>query len=364
MAKKVNKQNKRKEEEEVLYIRENHEVLRETDFWKIHQIMREDFYFINNLKESLSNSILVLKKPKESMKLTYDLDLDVNQEINRFLKDIEEISKEFEKLDDPENIDKLQKKSNIDSEIHKEVAVGLDQELKVLNLNNYTNIIPFLDNFVLCIKLSEKIESKINEILQFLYKLNSMNNEIASIRNADLSIEFTTRKRAQIFEYGLDSSVENDKIINYEIMCIDKNAITVLSKKYELEKTNESVILQKKDLRYVNSNLKKRTFIEYRETGEIIKKSRELEKVKQMKILNRILFYFSSSSIGFQLLNLAGNYSTFYEKLRPYFSAITIKGLAMLIFLFCFILIIIVEVNIFSQLREDRKNLKEKIKSN
>lgn len=364
MAKKnINKQNKGKEEE-VLHIRENHEILRATDFWKIHQIMREDFYFINNLKESLSNSTIVLKKPKESMKLTYDLNSDVNQEINRFLKDIEEISKEFEKLDDTENMNKSQKKSDIDSGIHEEVSVGVSPDLKVLNFNNYANTIPFFKNFVLCIKLSEKIESKTNEILQFLYKLNSMNNEIASIKNADLSLEFATRKRAQIFEYGLDSSVENNKTINYEIMCDDKNAITVLSKIYELEKTNESVILKKKDLRYVNSNLKKRTFIEYRETGEIIKKSRELEKVKQMKILNRILFYFSSSSIGFQLLNLPSNYSNFYEKLRPYFSPITIKGLAMLIFIFCFVLIVIVEVNIFSQLREDRKNFKNKINSN
>lgn len=343
----------KEKKEDILHIIENHEILRETDFWKIHQIMREDFYFINSLKKFLSSPILVLKKPKESMNLIYNLDFDVKQEIKRFLKDIEEVTKEFKELDDTESINISQKKLDIDSEIHKEVAVGIDQERKILNLNNYTDISPFFDHFVLCIKLSEKIEFKINEILEFLYNLNSMNNEIASSENADLNVEFITRKRAQFFEYGFDSSVENDKIINYELMFTDKNVITILAERYNLKKTNKSVIVKKIDLRYVNSNLKKKTFIEYKETGEIIKKSRELKKVKQMKILNRILFYFSSSSLGFQLLNLPANYSNFYEKLSPYCSSITIKILAMLIFLFCCILIIIVEVNIFSQLRKE-----------
>ena len=356
------KRNKQSEEE-VLHIRENHEILKDTDFWKIHQIMREDFYLINNLKEYLSNSILVLE-PKENIQLTYELNLDIPQTINDFLKDIKEISIEFVKLDAvEEELNKLQKKSNANSEIHKEVAVGTDDVSNVLNLNNHTNVIPLFNNFVLCIKLSEKIELKTNEILQFLYRFHSMINEIASIRSVDLSQEFITRKRSEIFEYGLDSNVDNDKIINYEIMCTDINVITVLSKRYELEKTNKSVILKKRDLRYVNSNLKKRNIIEFRETGEIIKKSREIEKTRQMKILNRILFYFSSATVGFQLLNLPGNYSTFYEKLKPYISPTTIKGFGIFIFILYLLLIVIVEVNIFSQLSDNNKFIQERTKS-
>ena len=149
---KRNKQNKQIQEE-VLHIRENHEILSETDFWKIHQIMREDFYLIDNLKESLSNSFFVLKKPKENIKLCYELDVDIQKTVTKFLKDIEEITIEFNTLDSVEQLNKLQKKSNANAEIHKEVAVGFDAELKVLNFDNYMNIIPFFDNFVLCIKL-------------------------------------------------------------------------------------------------------------------------------------------------------------------------------------------------------------------
>lgn len=342
----------KKDMEDVLHVRENHEIINTSDFWKIHQIMRSNFYLLDSLKSTLENSIFSLEKPK-NVNLIYEIE-DIKAKATKFHEEILILINEYNELDKVEELNEnLDEKKDVN--FNQEVAVSEEPNLNVLNFNNEYNPIPYFETFISCIKLSEKIESKANDVLHFLYRINAMNNEILSKQDSDLGTDFSLRKSAEILKYGFEVSTDKDKIINYEIKCDDNNTINILSNKYDLERTKDSFILKKRDLRYINSIMQKRVVIEYEEFGNTFKKSIALEKNKQSKILNRILFYIAVIAVGSQLLNLPEDYSSFYEKLSPYLTSTYIKGLAMGIVILIFITIYIAEKIIFKDFTKEKK---------
>lgn len=351
--KEIKKLKNKKEEEEILHIRENHKTITISDFWEIHQIMRSDFYLLDSLRLILENSIFALENSNHEVKLVYEIK-NIKAKAQNFHEEIIELTKEYSNLDQVEKLNE-NLNNNQKTEINQEVALSQESNLNVLNFDNKHNAIPYFETLISCIKLSEKIESKSNDILHFLYKINAMNNEILSIESNDLRTEFSLRKSAEIFKYGFEVSTDKDKIINYEIKCEDNNIINILSKKYDLDRTKESFILKKRDLRYINSIIQKRVIVEYEEFGNTFKRSIQLERNKQAKILNRILFYIAVIAVGSQLLNLPEDYSSFYEKLRPYLEPIYIKGLAIGIIVLIFIVIFLAEKIIFKEFEQYEK---------
>ena len=81
----------------------------------------------------------------------------------------------------------------------------------------------------------------------------------------------------------------------------------------------------------------------------------QLERNKQAKILNRILFYIAVISVGSQLLNLPEDYFSFYENLIPYLDSVYIKGLSIGIIVLIFIVILVAEKIIFKEISKYRK---------
>lgn len=350
---KRNSQNK-KETEEILYIRENHEIIDINDFWKIHQIMRSDFYLLDNLRLVLENQLLSLKNPSKDMKLTYNVE-DIDEKVSKFHEEILELKTEYSELDNAEELINKGLGENNEVCINEEVAISKEQNLNVLNFDKAYNPIHLFETYISCIKLSERIESKSNDILQFLYMLNTMNNEILSKDKADSQCDFSFRKRAEIFKYGFDVSTDKDKIINYEIKCEDNNTVNILSNKYDLQKTKDGLLLEKRDLRYINSVIQNRVIVEFEEFGNVFKRSIDLERNRQAKILNRILFYIAVIAVGSQLLNLPEDYSSFYEKLRPYLEPTQIKWLAIGILILILVLIVVTEKTIFKETMKVKK---------
>lgn len=350
---KKSSQNK-KETEEIFFIRENHEIIDINDFWEIHQIMRSDFYLLDNLKLVLENQILSLKNPSKDMELTYKLE-EIDEKVSEFYKEILKLKTEYIELDNAEELINKNLGEKNDLGVDPEVAISKEQNLNVLNFERVYNPIPFFETYISCIKLSEKIESKSNDILQFLYMLNTMNNEILSKDKDDSLRDFSFRKRAEIFKYGFDVSTDRDKIINYEIKCDDNNTVNILANKYDLKKTKIGLLIEKRDLRYINSIIQNRVIVEFEEFANIFKRNIELERNRQAKILNRILFYIAVIAVGSQLLNLPEDYSSFYEKLRPYLGPIQIKGLAIGILILIFIIIFVAEKLIFKETMKNKR---------
>lgn len=315
------------EEDEILHIRENHEIIDLKNFWDIHQIMRSDYYLLDSLKENLQTLIVIYPNKKfKNHKFIY-AERNIPEENNEFLSKIHSLAAEYKKLDSKDLLNKINATTKDDYSNGKEDVldeVALTSEAKnVINLKRELSNAEILTSTIVeCIILSEKIEKLSNEILDFLYKVHSRNNEILSIVKTELHMDFVNRKRTTIFEYGLENHLDLDKIINYEIKCECEKTLKYIGIKYkDTEIIKDSFIIKKSDYRYINNLLKKRLLQEYKETGKISQNDLELNKLKQMKVLNRILLYIAVISCALQVLSIPKNYSDFYTTLIKFISS-------------------------------------------
>ncbi len=359
MGKGKRNKSERKEngKDEILHIRENHEILDVNKFWDIHQIMREDFYLLVNLKYSLEN-ILIIENgnlPK-GYKLIYDMD-DIIEKRLQFIEEINKLIDEYDKLD---NIDEfINRDETYNNSVTDEIAITKESSSyrNVVNIHREkSNLEQFYGIMIECIILSEKMENLCKEILYYILTLNSRNNEILSVKEENLMSEFTYRKRSEHFKFGLDTNIEQDKIINYELTCEDKYISDKISRKYNLQISSSGILIKKVDHRYINYILKERIIDEYTETGNIFSKYIDIKKTNQIKLLNRILLYIAVITFAFQLLNLPSDYSNFYNKLKNYMTISEINLLVILIFVGMIVILVISELTIF----KDNKKYKEK----
>lgn len=356
-SKQKSKEKKKKcttnEEDEIFHIRENHEILDLKDFWDIHQIMRSDYYLLDSLKENLQNLIVIYPNKKfKNHKFIYT-ERDIPKENNEFLSKINSLADEYKKLDNTDLFKKINAsaKDNYSEgkeDVPDEVALS-SEATNVMNFKRELSNLEILTSTIVeCIILSSKIEKLSNEILDFLYKVHSRNNEILSIARTELHMDFVNRKRTTIFEYGLENHSDLDKSINYEIKCECEKTLKYIGIKYkDIEITKDSFIIQKSDYRYVNNLLKKRLLQEYKETGSISQKDLELNKLKQMKVLNRILLYIAVISCALQVLSIPKNYSDFYTTLIKFISSTQITWILIATVAIVLIIVLISELYIF-----------------
>lgn len=267
--------------DEIFYIRENHEVLDANNFWDIHQVMREDFYLLSNLKYSLENT-LIIEKGNISKKhtLVYDFD-DIIEKRLQFIDEIDKLIEEYNKLDDCSDLINIEKTCN--NSLSDEIAITheYDSYKNVVNMpREKSNLDQVYSIMIDCITLSEKIEKLCTDVLYYILNLNNRNNEILSLKEENLMSEFTFRKRSEYFYFGLDTNIEQDKTINYEFICEDKYISNKISRKYDLKTSTSGILIKKVDHRYINSTLKDRIINEYTETGNILSKYIDIKKNK------------------------------------------------------------------------------------
>lgn len=358
-GKRNKSERKGNQKDEILYVRENHEILDASNFWDIHQIMREDLYLLSNLRYSLEQILIIDKNNiNKNHKLIYDID-NIVEKRDKFINDIDILIKEYEKLDNCDELINIEKIYN--DSIEEEIAITDESATykNVVNINREKSNLEQVYSVMLdCIILSEKIEKKCTDLLYYILKFNSRNNEILSIKEDNLMSEFTFRKKSEHFKFGLDTNIEQDKIINYEFNCEDTYTSTNIVKKYNLKTTTKGILIKKVDHRYINSILKDRIINEHEETGKIFSKYIDIRKTNQIKLLNRILFYIAVITFAFQLFNLPSYYSIFYNHLKNYRTSGEIKFLAMLIFIGAIVVLWIAELTIF----KDKKKPKQKQK--
>ncbi len=341
------------EEDEIFHIRENHEIIDLKNFWDIHQIMRSDYYLLDSLKENLETLIVIYPNKKFKNHNFIYAERNIPEENNEFLSKINSLATEYKKLDSTDFFNKLNATTNDDySDVNEDVIneiVLTSEAQNVINLKReLSNLEIFSSTIVECIILSEKIEKLSSEILDFLYKVHSRNNEILSIVKTELHMDFVSRKRTIIFEYGLENHLDLDKIINYEIKCDCEKTLKYIGIKYkDAEITKNSFVIKKSDYRYTNNLLKKRLLDEYKETGKISKNDLELNKLKQMKVLNRILLYIAVISCGLQVLSIPKNYSDFYTTLIKFISSTQITWILIATVAIVLIIALISELFIF-----------------
>lgn len=329
-------------EEKIFCIHENHEILDVSKFWDIHQIMREDFYLLSGLKYALKN-IFIIEKSNNSKnnKLVYDID-NIKERGLGFIEKVDLLSKEFSILD---NCEMLLNKENINDNYTTESI----KEENVQEVEKTDNLEELYCIMIECIKLSEKIEGLCKEILDYILKVTSRNNEILSEKEDDLKSEFIYRKMSEHFKFGLDTNLEQDKIINYEFICKSKEISKKISNKYNLNISSSGILIKKNDSRYINNIFKERIINEYTEIGNILSKCTEIKKTKQIKLLNRILFYIAIITFAFQLLSFPSNYMNFCNSLGNFITKLQINYLLLLIFILTIIILVISELTIFKE---------------
>lgn len=301
-------------EDEIISVIENSiEVDLFDNFWDLHKIIRDENNLLRALEENLLNFIAL--DIHNSEHLIYKVD-DKKEKIKFYLDTINKLKDTYSKYEE-ELFESLNINSNED-DLNKEVA--LDIELNVVEL--------FFNRISSYIELSENMEKELLDILNFLYRCRKELNESLAKSNDEASRKFILRMEQTSLDLSLDSSTENNKIINYVIRMKSKDpeAVKIFETIVNQKGSNGDLIIKKEDRSYLISILKKVLSEEYKQTNKIMDDLSIGKQTNQLDKLNKTLFimtfigtitavlslFYTISPVIFKVINLHG-YNVFTQ---------------------------------------------------
>lgn len=284
-----------------MHISENKELIDLfEDFWDIHQIMRRDYYDIKSLGEFLNNNKFLNFKEKNNNKfLNFYKDKkkeyifvveNKNEKINDYLCQIDSLKAKYEEYDN-----EVVNDHTIDEdEDEDEIAIDKEDSTPFATINKNKKL-DIVENLFLKIKkyisLSEQIEDLVNQILDFLYDcIVEINEKMANIYNEN-NIVFSSRRQQILLERVFDNTIDQDKIINYEININNNNQDLQkkLKRLIKKESARGYILLKKRDLRYIIEKKKRILISEYEHTIVLLNMCTSKQQSLKIDKLNQIL---------------------------------------------------------------------------
>lgn len=261
-------------------IHENHEKIDIIkDFWIIHQGLREDYYLVNSVKEIFDGFV------------TFDSKDNCNQNnttIDEYVKTINILNEKYHNIEE-----KLSNKPS--KECYDEVAV--DTVFDESNIEFSDGFEVLYNIIVESIKLSSEIQELIVNSLKFIrIKRREFNENLIKAYKLDNFSYVIMRDRDNI-KQSLIRSVDEDKIINYEITCsntskdIIKDFRKIVNKYGNLTLgNNKKIIIIKVDRTYIINRLIEQVQNHYDYTIQIVEAIGSARKENNISRLNKNLF--------------------------------------------------------------------------
>ena len=296
------------------------------DFWNIHQMMRENSYLLDGIKEKISsnvycdseieNKMFFIKSNKETPIYVVE---NKQETISDFIEEIDKLQAIYNKYEE-ELFDGIEKNEvSMHDIVFGEVAIAVDEAqdipCNVANKNRELNTVEkFYFKMKSYISLSEEMEELAYKALAFLYECRIELNEQLSSSDNELILKFAFKREQRTLELLLDSNVDRDKIVNYIFtLNIDdegdeiKKQFDELISKYGKDRC---IKIKKKDKRYVIDKIREYLSNESCYTDEIISNSISRKQTIQIERLNKILL---SLAILSPIISLVGFMPTFLK---------------------------------------------------
>lgn len=258
-------------------IHENHEKIDVfKDFWKVHQDLRKDYYLINSVEDIFDGFITI--DSKENCR-------ENNIKMDKYVENIKILDRKY--------LDIEQKLSDKSEEVNDEVAITLNDEC--VKFNKDFSIL--YEVIVESINLSSEMQELITDALLFIRKKrNEFNENLIKANNIDCINYFIMRDRDNI-RTKLNRSVDEDRIINYEIVCSNTSKDAIKDFRRLVNKhgnlivgNNKKIIIKKIDRSYIIERLIEQVYNQYEYTIQIESFISNNNKEKNLNRLNKNLF--------------------------------------------------------------------------
>lgn len=261
-------------------IHENHEkidVIR--DFWRIHQRLREDYYLVNSIKEIFDGFVTLDSK--------YNCN-DNNTTMDEYVKSISILNEKYIKIEE--------KLSNKHSKEHYDEA-SVDTVFDESNIEFNEGFEVLYEVIVESIKLSEEIQELIVESLEFIRtKRREFNENLIKAYKLD-DINYVIMRDRDNIKHSLIRSIDEDKIINYEIICSNTSKDGIKDFRKLVNKhgnltlaNNKKIIIKKVDRTYIIARLIEQIQNNYDYTIQIVEAIGSTRKENNVSRLNKNLF--------------------------------------------------------------------------
>ena len=245
------------------------------DFWKIHQILREDHYLLDSIKVVFDGTVTLDSHEKC---------IENNTTMDKYICDIDVLNGRYIKLDD---------KLLDDNKEMDEVASDLD-DISVGFANDFLDIYSSIKE---SIELSSDIQKLLYDMLIFIKHKREKLNQISSETCNDADTNYIFNKDKDNVNKLLHRSVEEDKIMNYELVYSNKdkegiNEFRKLVNKYgNLNGGNDKKIMfRKTNGKYNIKRLIDEVVQEYQHTITIQNLISDKNKERNVNRLNKNLF--------------------------------------------------------------------------
>lgn len=261
-------------------IHENHEKIDIIkDFWIIHQRLREDYYFVNSVKEIFDGFV------------TFDFKDNCNQNnttIDEYVKTINILNEKYLNIEE-----KLSNKPS--KECYDEVAV--DTVFDESNIEFSEGFEVLYKAIVESIELSSEIQELIVNSLKFIRtKRREFNENLIKAYKLD-NISYVIMRDRDNIKQSLIRSVDEDKIINYEITCSNTSKDSIKDFRKIVNKygnltlgNNKKIIIKKVDRTYIIDRLIEQVQNHYDYTIQIVEAIGSVRKENNISRLNKNLF--------------------------------------------------------------------------
>ncbi|ELC8460177.1 TPA: hypothetical protein ACY4RU_002580 [Clostridium perfringens] len=257
-------------------IHENHEKIDIIkDFWLIHQRLREDFYLLNSIKDIFDGFITLDSKENCNKN---------NVAMDEYVKSINTLNEKYMSIE-------YRLSNETTNECYSEVAVTLTSNKDNIKFNeDFTELYEIM---VESISLSSEIQNLIVEVLTFIRnKRREFNENLIKSSKLNDSHYIIMRDRDNVKEL-LDRSVDEDKIINYEVINTSKEYMKDFRKlvnKYGDLGANKKIIIRKVDKTYIIDRLREQVQNHYNYTIQITEAISSNIKERNLNRLNKNLF--------------------------------------------------------------------------
>ncbi|EDT13447.1 hypothetical protein ACSXAP_06850 [Clostridium perfringens] len=257
-------------------IHENHEKIDIIkDFWLIHQRLREDFYLLNSIKDIFDGFITLDSKENCNKN---------NVAMDEYVKSINTLNEKYMSIE-------YRLSNETTNECYSEVVVTLTSNKDNIKFNeDFTELYEIM---VESISLSSEIQNLIVEVLTFIRnKRREFNENLIKSSKLNDSHYIIMRDRDNVKEL-LDRSVDEDKIINYEVINTSKEYMKDFRKlvnKYGDLGANKKIIIRKVDKTYIIDRLREQVQNHYNYTIQITEAISSNIKERNLNRLNKNLF--------------------------------------------------------------------------
>lgn len=261
-------------------IHENHEKIDIVkDFWIIHQRLREDYYLVNSVKEIFDGFITLDSKDNCNQN---------NITMDEYVKTINILNEKYINIEE-----KLSNKPS--KECYDEVAVDTVFDESNIEFNEGFEVL--YEVIVESINLSSEIQELIVNSLKFIRtKRREFNENLIKAHKLDNSGYVIMRDRDNI-KQSLIRSVDEDKIINYEIICSNTSKDSIKEFRKIVNKygnltlgNNKKIIIKKVDRTYIIDRLIEQVQNHYDYTIQIVEAIGYTRKENNVIRLNKNLF--------------------------------------------------------------------------